>query len=135
VAWAGPSLAESPTSRERRPSPRERGRKSGDRKPPRSQSHAAAPAPERANNPERATTPERARTPERAKTAEQAKNPERAKPPRPPARPPQERHPERRPAERRPDRRPPDFEGPVMGLGDHVPAFLMRPASSSKDGK
>ncbi|HYI90849.1 MAG TPA: DEAD/DEAH box helicase [Beijerinckiaceae bacterium] len=135
VAWAGPTVAEAPGSRERRPSPRERGRKSGDRKPPRSQSHAAAPAPERAKTPERAKNPERTKTPERANTPEPAKTPERAKSPRLPARPAQERHQERRPAERRSDRRPPDFEGPVMGLGDHVPAFLMRPASSSKDGK
>jgi superfamily II DNA/RNA helicase len=52
--------------------------------------------------------------------------PERTPPPRPPARQPQERRPERRPAE---------ADGPVMGLGDHVPAFLMRPVSSSKGGK
>jgi superfamily II DNA/RNA helicase len=107
IPWAGPSVAEASPPGERRPSsPRERGRKSGDRKSSRApSSRAPSPPPERAKTP-----PERAKTP-----------PERAKTPRPAPRP-------------APERRQPEPEGPVTGLGDHVPAFLMRPAFS-KGGK
>src|SRR3712207_7665342 len=45
--------------------------------------------------------------------------PERAKAPPPHARP-------------RQDRRPADPEGPVVGLGEHVPAFLMRDRKSTR---
>jgi superfamily II DNA/RNA helicase len=102
IPWTGPSLAEAPPSGERRSSsPRERGRKSGDRKPSRQAVRAPSPAPER------------------------------AKTPRPSARPAPERPAARSAPERRP---PPESDGPVTGLGDHVPAFLMRSALS-KGGK
>jgi superfamily II DNA/RNA helicase len=102
IPWSGPSVAEMPG--ERRPPPRERGRKSGDRNARRQGGRPPSPAPERTKAPPAAHN--RAPSP----------TPERSKPPKPAPRPPQ-------------DRRGAD-EGPVVGLGEHVPAFLMRPTFS-----
>jgi superfamily II DNA/RNA helicase len=102
IPWSGPSVAETPG--ERRPS-RERGRKPserGDRGGRRQGGRAPSPAPERPRAPASSRSP--------------SPPPEQAQP---------------KPAPRpRQDRRHGDSEGPVVGLGEHVPAFLMRPTFS-----
>jgi superfamily II DNA/RNA helicase len=119
IAWQGPPLADMPRGERRSDSSRERSRSPRGRKPGRGSSggRASSPAPERSSAaPERSSAaPERSRS---------SSAPERATPP--PPRPKSSPRTNPRPT---PERRSPDQEGPVMGLGDHVPAFLMRPVA------
>jgi superfamily II DNA/RNA helicase len=104
IPWSGPSVAETPG--ERRPSSsRERSRKPGDRNGRRQGGRGAA-----------SPNPERPKTPHPSHNRSPSPAPEQVKP-KPVPRGPQER-------------RHGDSEGPVVGLGEHVPAFLMRPTFS-----
>jgi superfamily II DNA/RNA helicase len=108
IEWAGPSLSERPASE--RPS-RRRGR-GEDRSSRGRKGSARSHAEKRTERPEEAPRPREEPT---------------ARPPRP------ER--DRRPAKAVQQGRPrhdQDADAPVMGLGDHVPAFLLRPVPVKK---
>jgi superfamily II DNA/RNA helicase len=108
IPWSGASVAETPG--ERRP-PRERGRKPGDRSGRRQGGRAPSPAAG-----SRSPSPAAERPKALPSNRSPSPPPEQAKP---------------KTGSRRPqDRRHGDSEGPVVGLGEHVPAFLMRPTFS-----
>ncbi|WP_230532917.1 DEAD/DEAH box helicase [Microvirga roseola] len=123
IPWEGPSLAERPASEgasrrrggrgEGRGEGREersRGRKVKVRRSGSDEPKAEAPAlRERDEQPSRKPRPERERQPERDR---------------------QDRQPER--DNRRRSRHDNDSDAPVVGLGDHVPAFLLRPVPVKK---
>ncbi|MBL8588023.1 MAG: DEAD/DEAH box helicase [Methylobacteriaceae bacterium] len=91
---------------------------------------------ERSDRPERAERPERGPRPERAERAERPPREERAareSPPPSAPRPPRETEPRRERGERgdRRPRRDREDDAPVIGFGDHMPGFLMRPVKTN----
>jgi len=121
----------SPRGRSRDERPRSRGRREWGQAP---EHEAAAPKARReAERPARGPAPERREREGRAEQPREGRQPER---PRDRDREDGPRH-DRSRQEARPDRgrdRRPDDHAPVVGLGDHVPAFLLRPAPD-KDRK
>jgi superfamily II DNA/RNA helicase len=117
ITWEGPRVAEEPSDRRRS----EGGRRGGSRSVPASRREEAEPRSARGRS-----APREARAPAPRETRAAAA-PREARPPREP-RPPRERTAE--PAEKVARRLPPaanDGGDRVLGLGDHVPAFLARP--------
>jgi superfamily II DNA/RNA helicase len=114
IDWEGPGLDELPPPDETPRSPR--GRSRGERGERAAHSRRAEPAPRRPRRSEEAEAPRR---PRRVEDAEAPRRPSRRiEAERPPA------YGDRR--DRRP--RPPEDDGPpVVGLGDHIPSFLLRP--------
>jgi superfamily II DNA/RNA helicase len=117
VEWQGPTLAERPQSegssrrRSGRGEERSRGRKVKVRSSDRSRGHAEEP---------RAEAPV-ARAAQPPREEQQSRRPRQER---------NERSPERGYQGR--SRRDEDADEPVIGLGDHVPAFLMRPVTAKK---
>jgi superfamily II DNA/RNA helicase len=117
VEWQGPTLAERPQSegssrrRSGRGEERSRGRKVKVRSSDRSRGHAEEPR-------------------EEAPVARAAQPPREEQQSRRPRQERNERSPERGYQGR--SRRDEDADEPVIGLGDHVPAFLMRPVTAKK---
>ncbi|MCB8820650.1 DEAD/DEAH box helicase [Microvirga rosea] len=106
VEWEGPSLAERPASSSGRPTAR-RGRGGGsERTRGRKVSTRAAEdaTVEETDTPREEKAPRRERTPDKAPQRERSRG----------------------------GRREPDMDEPVIGLGDHVPAFLLRPVTVKK---
>lgn len=121
IAWEGPSLAELPASE--RPS-RRRGR--GEERSSRGRKTVGRTHAERRSDRER---PER--RPEREEAAvPQPREEQSVRTPRPE----RDRRPPKAPAAHpgRPSRHEHDSDTPVVGLGDHVPAFLLRPVPIKK---
>lgn len=108
IEWEGQSLAERPASER---SSRRRGR--GDERPTRGRKGGRAQAERRPEREEEAIAAPRAEQPPRA------------------PRPERDRRPAKAPQGTR-SRHEHDSEPPVVGLGDHVPAFLLRPVSIKK---
>jgi superfamily II DNA/RNA helicase len=129
IKWEGPTTAEgssaegrsepsSGRTRERRGG---RGRARSETPPVEAVETQASEAPARTRTPR--TAPERAPKPAPERARSTPEPPPARNEPRPPSR---ERVGER---ERRDDRRHDRDDPPVVGLGDHVPAFLLRPAT------
>jgi superfamily II DNA/RNA helicase len=125
VEWEGPSLSERPAS-ESRPNRRRgredrssRGRKGGGR---------SRPEDDVESRPAREPRPPREREPREPREAVQAPHEESAPAPRP------TRDRDRQPgkASHSRQRHDHDSDTPVIGLGDHVPAFLLRPTLIKK---
>ncbi len=154
VEWAGPTLAERPPSAPSsdRPSKRRvrtggsdrpRGRRGSSREAVSERPEVAedlpAPRQERSERPARAPRKPREQEEVAVREDRPAPSPERAREPRPAA---AERSPERpargrdrpqgRPSDDRPRRHEQDNDSPVLGLGEHVPAFLMRAVAPKK---
>ncbi|MGO4704149.1 DEAD/DEAH box helicase [Microvirga sp. 2MCAF38] len=124
LEWAGPTLAELPASEERSSRGRERGGRDkgrsggrGRRGEPREAREVEAAAPQPAERQPREQQPREQQPREQQPREQQPRR--------------QEAAPQQRRGEHRRDRDS-DNEPPVLGLGDHVPAFLMRPASVKK---